>query len=1123
LPLLAYLLLHRAVPLGRDFLAYLLWPDDAEESARTKLRANLYDLARVLPPPAGHWLLIDGDHVQWNPAATLWLDVDAFLEAAADPARQEEAVDLYAGDLVEALYDEWVFPIRERLRNLYLASLTQAISSARRRLDFPRAIELAQRLLGSEPFREDIVRRLIALRSDSGDRAGALNEYRRFHDFLRAELGIDPMPETVAVRDAIAHGDSPAEAAEAEDASPAAEQSPALPFVGRHAELEQLLDAWSRAARGRGGLVFVGGEAGIGKTRLALELIHAVEERGGRVLLGSTGSPEAIPYQSIVVALRSALPLVESLRVGDVWLATLATLLPEVRRVVTLPPPRVDPANERARLFEALARALAALAKARPVLLVLEDLHWAQEATIAALAFLQRRVALAPVLIVATYRDDEAPRLHPLQRLRRDSVVHGARSLLLRPLTLDDVAELESFIATRTGRTAQALHAESDGNPLFLTQLLEGETSEDDAGPIGLRALVARRIERLSPAARTVAEIAALIGAQFSAALAREVCGWDEAAVADALGELIDRRIVRETAGRGLFDYTFGHEVVREAVIDAVPPGRAPERHRRIALVLDEFAAERGDELAGEVARHFELAGDGAAAARHYLVASRRSMSVGALDAARAQLERVLVLAADPRERIAALLEFDRLMARTGDRAARESALGQLETLTESLGDEELRRQALLCRVQFAQLFEGEAAHVAALDRLRTLVRDDMPAWRGIVDLEESSIAHARGDLERSYGAAEAALGAYREIGDEAGAARSLFRMAEVEMVRSLDRAGKLLAEASATAERAREGAVELDSHRVSFFLAYNKRDLDQSLASAERWLERGVALGDRSAEAGARMRVAMALSARRERIPEAGEHFDFAEAFFIEVDDRRGRGSVLLNRALFHAMLCRFPEARESTERAIAVFDAMRDARGVIIGRGNLSLMLAFCGDPRRGAEEARAALEMARSHDYGFGVAAILENLAKNEEMLGELDAAIEHGEAALRSRVESESEMWAGQARADLAVRYAARGELATARSLVDLMLADEGFERGAEWPQACFWGAARVLRAAGDAARARRCLERAQELVVTLAAELEPKERDRYLAVPWHRAIADAAERDVWPELVFTANV
>ena len=445
LPILAYLLLHRESPVARDFLAYVMWPDDEEESARNKLRMSLYDLARILPSELGDGALaVDSDNVQLRPAPGLWLDVDEFDRLIRDPERTEEAIALYRGDLLASLYDEWIFPERERRRNAYLGALANLVSRARRQRHFRSGITRARQILSMDPWREDIVRQLIALRSESGDRAGALAEYEGFAQRLRDELSVDPMPETVSLKEAIAAGtpleaDRPFESTE----TPLSSRPPILPFVGRHAEMGRLLEAWSRAARGRGTCVFIGGEAGIGKSRIAREFAHAVEDRGGRVLFGATGSPETAPYESIVDALHSALPLVASLK-PDMWLAAVAALLPEIRsRVPKLPEvAALDAESERIRLFEALNRCLAGLAAPRPLLVVLEDLHWAQSATIALLDFLVRHVAGVPIMIVATYRDDETPRPHPLHRLHREMRATGtAQSLSLTPFSLGDVRE----------------------------------------------------------------------------------------------------------------------------------------------------------------------------------------------------------------------------------------------------------------------------------------------------------------------------------------------------------------------------------------------------------------------------------------------------------------------------------------------------------------------------------------------------------------------------------------------------------------------------------------------------------------------------------------------------------
>ena len=314
LQVLAYLLFHRGVAVSREYLAFLLYPDDEEGSARAKLRATLSEMPKILPRPAERYVSIESEKVAWNPQADVWLDVDAFVEACADRNRIGEAIDLYRGDLLPEIYDEWLDAIRERHRNAYLRCLAERVSEARRGADFPLAIETARKVLVVDPWREDMVRRIIAMRYELGDRAGALSEYAGFAKRLRAEMGAEPMPETAALAERIARGQT-TDQPDGEVERPAdAGAGPILPFVGRRDEMERLLETWSRVIHGHGACVFVGGETGIGKSRLVWEFAHAVEDRGGRILVGATSSPEAVPYESIVDGLRSGLPLIASLK-----------------------------------------------------------------------------------------------------------------------------------------------------------------------------------------------------------------------------------------------------------------------------------------------------------------------------------------------------------------------------------------------------------------------------------------------------------------------------------------------------------------------------------------------------------------------------------------------------------------------------------------------------------------------------------------------------------------------------------------------------------------------------------------------------------------------------------------
>jgi predicted ATPase/DNA-binding SARP family transcriptional activator len=258
IPLFAHLLLHAERTASRDELAFLIWPDDTEDAARANLRRHLLYLREALPP--GEWIVADGDGVRWNADAPAETDVAAFERDVARRETRVAGVARYVGDLLPSLDEEWVIGPRERLRAVFQETLWQLAGDARRRRDGAGAREYLQRLLTSDPWREDAVRELMLVRYESGDRAGALGAFSEFVRRLRDEIGADPMPESLALRDAIASG-TPLPRPSAPHNLPA----PVSSFVGREAELEHI----GRLLRDNR-LVTLVGPGGVGKTRTAL-------------------------------------------------------------------------------------------------------------------------------------------------------------------------------------------------------------------------------------------------------------------------------------------------------------------------------------------------------------------------------------------------------------------------------------------------------------------------------------------------------------------------------------------------------------------------------------------------------------------------------------------------------------------------------------------------------------------------------------------------------------------------------------------------------------------------------------------------------------------------------------
>src|SRR5579862_3994925 len=470
------LLAMRREPVSRAVLAATLWPDELESSARSNLRRHLYQIQHGLPKVDGvEWVLADSVNVTWNVDAPAWVDVNEFEQGVLDPARRAGAIELYRGDLLEGSYDEFLFADRERLRTLYIRACFDAAAATRRDLQFREAIGYAERILAMDEWREDALRLSMTLRYESGDRSSALTQYERFVKRLSAEMSVPPMPETLALRDAILTN-TPVSTAASEEPGRGSAAPLWMPFVGRQSELATLDAAWRHAAAGRGTTLFLSGEAGIGKSRIVSELSATIGAQGGRVLFGETSNPQAYPYEPIVDALRRGLTFLLESPPGGPYLAAIAELLPELHaafpELVASEP--IDEPKARTRLFEAIARAFERLARARPLLLVLEDLHWAPTTTLEALEALSRRIATVPALVIVTYRSGEVTPGHPLSALRRrlqsERMATSLELGVLRPGDVDELVEKMGQSADRALR--DAVRSSSEGNPLFAGLLL---------------------------------------------------------------------------------------------------------------------------------------------------------------------------------------------------------------------------------------------------------------------------------------------------------------------------------------------------------------------------------------------------------------------------------------------------------------------------------------------------------------------------------------------------------------------------------------------------------------------------------------------------------------------------
>lgn len=453
-------------------------------------------------------------------------------------------------------------------------------------------------------------------------------------------------------------------------ATPAPVASPpaGLPFVGRDRELADLIAALDAATGGRGGIHLVSGEAGIGKTRLVHELAGIAAARGACVLNGrcyeGDGAPAYAPWMSALGAFaRTASAADLGAVLGD-NAADVAALVPEIRERIAEPPPlpQMDPERARFRLFDGVARVLRRAAQRAPVLLVLDDLHWADHSSLLLLQFLGREIADSRVLAVGTHRDLLLGREHPLvQTLGALARVEACRRTTLSGL---DSTAVGTFVRAAAGvetpaSVIAAIHRDTDGNPFFVSEMVRVLAASSALGapsdgrltiPATVRQAIAGHLGAVSERCARALETASVIGREFEVPLLAAVVAAElpAAAVRDAVLQAIDEALMvrliepieAQAAPARLRRYRFVHSLVREVVYEGLGTSRQAQLHARVGAALERMgpAGARPSELA----HHFANAGDAENAVRYATAAAEQATAVMAYEAAAASYELAL-------------------------------------------------------------------------------------------------------------------------------------------------------------------------------------------------------------------------------------------------------------------------------------------------------------------------------------------------------------------------------------------------------------------------------------------------------------------------------------------------
>jgi DNA-binding SARP family transcriptional activator len=679
--------------LSRDHLAGLLSRHGASDHARATLATAVHTLRVTLEPSRprqgeSRYIAGEGDTLALHLGPEDWVDLYAFEEAldaasgADDPVPAlQAAVAVYGGDLLSEETAEWCSVPREALRLRWHSAMLKLAEGQARQARFDDAESTLGRLLARDPAEEEAARRLMALLARQGRRVDALRIFKSLKRTLRLEFRAQPAPETVALAGALQQGiPLPRKRVNtvADSATPrVSARGPLRTMAGRRGEIAQIRGHLMAAREGRGQVVVIMGEVGIGKTRLAEEASMLGAMLGFTVAWGRAGEGEhELPYAPFSEALRAyaAFRPRAALRRELAGAEAATILLPEIAARLGTPiaTPLGNTGAERLRLWTAVNAWLAAACESRPLLLILEDLHWADDGSLGLLYYLARRRHDLRLAVLITARPDMNEG-HTVRRLIRESGDDGGvGTMSLLGLTTSDTEELirSTLGVTVSTRQAETLRAQCGGNPFFMRELLALLQSEHgrvsgstdqlatilDGGltlPPTVKQTLTRRLDQVSIECRSLLRAAAVLGIRFRLELLAEVADLQTDACEDGLDEAVAAGLAsgeQNVSGH----YRIAHGLLRHALYGELLPGQRRRLHLKAATTLAAIASNRdaayeADASAEAVAYHYartaehahavlwlERAGDRAAAVyapskavQHYQAALERLSLLG--------------------------------------------------------------------------------------------------------------------------------------------------------------------------------------------------------------------------------------------------------------------------------------------------------------------------------------------------------------------------------------------------------------------------------------------------------------------------------------------------------------
>jgi predicted ATPase/DNA-binding SARP family transcriptional activator len=1141
-----------------DELIECLWPDSDPAVAAGNLRARIAQLRRWLEPhlkDAGRsrFVLTRPQGYRFASTADCTVDAEEFVQLvqagqASEASGQlieaiqnyERALSLYRGDyLSEDRYEEWAAAPRTRYRELCLETLAHLADGHARLGQYRRAIARCRQILAQQPARESVYVQLMTYYYLAGDHAAALQAFEECEHAVARDLAIAVSPSVRELQKQILERHVPGIDEKYRPAPIPTQPVPyslgQTPFVGRTRERGLLLRWLEEAQQGQGSVALLAGEAGVGKSRLAHEITALARTQHAIILQGRCQELTIqLPCQPLIQALRLALPELPPAVFSDVplyWLAELAKLLPELPHFVgtdLTPAPALTPEQERLRLFEALTQFTLALARCGPMLvLLIDDLQWADSTSLDYLNFLVPRLASQPFLVLGTFRTEEVEPgralVHPARDTPGRELVHR---LELSRLDATEVAELlQALNPAVNPRLAERLYAETEGNPFFLISVIQAlfeegairiapdrawvteiddltQTYQELLIPSQVREVLERRVRSLVEEERELLQLAAVAGHTVEYRVLQQAWVGPTEELPRVLEKLMERQLLRQRATNGT-PLEFNHDKIRQYLYGSLSAPRRRLLHGRVGLGVERVHAGRLEDFYGILAHHFTLDEAPEKAFYYVLKTLDRATQLYQNDEALRLVERGLALAqlvAESDPRAAPQMRFELLQRRaelyhlTGQLAAQEKDIQEMRISAGTLQDPGAGAEA---QWQLARFYLVTGRYPQALeaaqqgyDRLRSadspektsplvckhllnlgaiyFYMGDFPeALRYYAETLEEARRHH--DVQREASATSAMALIYRQLGDHAGAMSRLEQ--GLELYRRLcDRHG----ESNALTHLA-------NIH----FLAGRLRE---ALAQYAQAYAISAEIGDRRGQANALLNQG---NAERQlgRYESALQRYHAAYQIRHELGDRHNQAGLLACLGtVFHA-LGQSTSAFDYYDRARRLWEELQSRAGRALIARNLGEWMAQQGDRESALAHYRQAYTLYEEVTNVVGYAECLHQMSWlhwERQELKEAAEACERSLALAKQIGSGELQIKNLSLRGLLALAQDQREEALSASQKALGLLTDETM---LEQPHQIYFQHSRILEALGRHAEASAYLERAARMVQERAGQLQ----------------------------------